>query len=440
MKGMRVPAIERDMPDTGFSSWLRGLACAMAITIALPGCINAEFLTRRTIIDERDYTAIYPYYAEFCAVSEFGKKKGFGVDLDSGGPGGHAVFYLNGACRVQAAGYPELTLCSDPPDRMDGRGVGISVNAHFKNANWVATEGRDFFYDGDIAPGEAVTRASYARTQAKAQAMGILDGIIFHQKTLADKPAGMSERDYMYEVSIATDYGIDLARDRYCARVPVDRDRMNTMIHYLNALNERYRAGREEFNWNVLRDNCAYLAHNALASVGFWPVWSTERPLLVAAFSFPVPKNEFVNLMRRTNDMNIANPDTLYDDDRTRMTLLNQGRFLTQPGALAEATPVMQLNEVYNTNLRLIFYDDPTFGPYQHWFEQIFREQRYTDLGSNLMYFSTLYATILAKPREPGTSPARAAFGRLYYDAIGREKATVDATLARIRGAAGRGS
>jgi hypothetical protein len=428
------------MPDTGLFSRLRGLGSVVAIAMAVTGCISTDFLASRTMIDERAYTAIYPYFAEFCAVSEFSKKKGSGVDLDSGGPGGHAVFYLNGACRVQEARYPELALCGDPPDRMAGRGVGISVNEHYRNANWVATEGRDFFYDGDIAPGEGVSRIGYARTQEKAKAMGILDGVVFHRKALADKPAGMSERDFMYEVSIATDYGIDLARDRYCARVPLDRGRMSTIVHYLNALNEPYRSGREEFHWNVLRDNCAYLAHNALASVGFWPAWSTERSLFVAAFNFPVPKNEFVNLMRLTNDMDIADPEALYADDRARATLHEQGRLLTKPGALAEARPAMKPNDVYNTNLRLIFYDDPTFGHYQSRFERIFHEPRYTDLGSNLMYFSTLYATILARHREPDASPARAAFGLLYDDVITREKFTVDATIAHMHGATGQGS
>ena len=428
------------MPHTGLLSRLRGLACAVAIVIALPGCISTEFLAPRTMIDEREYTAIYPYFAEFCAVSEFNKKKGSGVDIEGGGPGGHAVFYLNGACRVRDAGYPELTLCGDPPDRMAGQGVGISVNDHFMNANWIATEGRDFFYDGAIAPGEGVTHASYARTQQTAKKMDILDGVAYHPAALANKPAGMSERDFMYEVSIGTDYAVDLARDRYCARVPLDRGRMSTIVRYLNALNEPYRTGKKEFHWNVLRDNCAYLAHNALASVGFWPMWPIDRSMLIAAFSFPVPKNEFVNLMRRTNDMEIADPDALYDDQEARTTLLVQGRMLTQPGALAEARPAMRPNEVYNTNLRLIFYDDPTFGHYEPRFERIFHEPRYTDLGSNLMHFSTLYANILDRPREQDADPARAAFDRRFYDAIGREKATVDATLARLRDASGQGS
>ena len=260
------------------------------------------------------------------------------MDLDSGGPGGHSVFYLNGVCRVRDAGYPVLALCDDPPDRLAGRGVGISVNAHYKNANWVATEGRDFFYHGALAPGEGLDRASYDRTQAMAKDKGILDGIVFNQETLQAKPAGMSERDFMYEVSVATDYAIDLARDRYCARVPLGQKKMATIVQWLNALNAPYRAGQRDFHWQVLTNNCAYLAHNALARVGVWADWPTDRPLLIAAFSFPVPKNEFVNLMRRTNDMPIADPDQLYDDDVAHATLVREGWIATGPGALAEAT------------------------------------------------------------------------------------------------------
>jgi hypothetical protein len=107
------------------------------------GCINAYY-RRRTDVDERVYASFYPYFAEYCAVSEFNKKKGLGVELEGGGPGGHSVFYLNGACRVRDAGYPVLALCSDSPDAMAGRGVGLSVNDHYENANWTATEGRTF--------------------------------------------------------------------------------------------------------------------------------------------------------------------------------------------------------------------------------------------------------------------------------------------------------
>ena len=97
--------------------------------------------------------------------------------------------------------------------------------------------------------------------------------------------------------------------------------------------------------------------------------------------------------MRRTNDMPIADPDALYDDEINRVTLLQQGWIATEPGALAEATPAVQPNELYNTHLRLIFYDEPIFGHYQERFDRIFAEPRYTDLAANLTYFSQLYTS-----------------------------------------------
>ena len=400
----------------------------------LMGCVRPYFETSEILLDEQMYTAVYPYFAEYCAASEFNKKPGFGVDLEGGGPGGHSVFYLNGACRVPDAGYPELTLCEELPEGMTGRGVGLSVNDHYANANWTATQGRDFFYNGALAPGEAVTRASYARTQAQAKAQGILDGVVFRRAAMDQKPADMSKRDYMYELSIATDYAIDLARDRYCARVPLDRGKMAIIVQYLNALNEPYRTGRKKFEWNVLRNNCAYLAHNALAVVGLWPIWRTDRPLLVAAFDFPVPKNEFVNLMRRTNDMPIADPDALYDDDSARASLLRQEWIPTQPGALAEASRVVQPNEIYNTHLRLIFYDEAIFGHYQQRFDRIFKEPRYTQLRANLRYFSALYAKILAAPSASGADSGRAGFYRRYNAAVVAAKVKVDAALKRLSG------
>jgi hypothetical protein len=415
--------------------WQTGFAAAAVI--GLPGCINAYYQAPRTTVDERVYASFYPYFAEYCAVSEFNKRKGLGVELEGGGPGGHSVFYLNGACRVRDAGYPVLGLCSDPPEAMEGRGVGLSVNDHYVNANWTATEGRTFFYHGALAPGEGVTRASYARTQEEAKAMGILDGVVFRAEALEPKPADMAERDYMYEISIITDYAIDLARDRFCARVPLTRGKMEAMVHYLNALNEPYRTGQKEFHWNVLRDNCAYLAHNALAVAGVWPELPTDRPLLIAAFHFPVPKNQFVNLMRRTNDVPIADPDALYDDETARATLLERGWITTAPGALAEARSAVQPNDLYNTHLRLIFYDEPVFGRYQERFDRIFAEPRYTDLTANLAYFSQLYTEILAKRQMSKSSTERAAFDQRYYDTIAGEKANVDTRLARLAGGAG---
>lgn len=426
--------------------WLRALVPVLCASIGLAACTDPYFTVAESPPNERLYTALFPYYAEFCALSEMSKKPGHGIAMPSGGPGGHSVLYLNGVCRVAEAGYPTIALCP-AGGSMVGRGVGLSVNAHYRNANWIAVEGRDFFFDGAIAPGRALTEAGYERTQAMAKRRRIFDGVVFHPSVFADKPAGMSDRDYMYEISVATDYAVAFGRDRYCARVPLERAEMATIVDYLNGLNEPYRTGSKIFEWDVLRNNCAHVAHNALAAAGLWGEWETDRFILIAALDFPVPKNEFVNVVRRTNDMPLADPAALYDDPTTRAALLRGGRVATAPGALAQAERAMHPNPLYDTDLRLMFYDEPIlFGHYQEWFDHIFAERRYTDLRANLVHFSALYAAIIAAPTAwatPSTGSGggeRAAFAKAYRRYIERQKEAVDRRLAALlRGGDDRG-
>lgn len=232
----------------------------------------------------------------------------------------------------------------------------------------------------------------------------------------------------MYDMSVATDYAVGFARDRYCARVPLDRAKMAAIVGYLNHVNAPYRSGQQVFQWNVLENNCTHLAHNVLAVAGVWPEWPTGRPLLISAFDFPVPKNEFVNLMRRTNDMPIADPGALYGDTAARAAIQDWHSIPTRPGALAEAVRVVQPNEVYNTRLRLIFYDEPTFGHYQQRFDAIFREPRYSSLTANLQHFAGLYSTILAN-RPVQTAADRAAFDATYYSIVAHSKTKLDEAL-----------
>ncbi len=356
----------------------------------LAACATARF--DQAGADEADYAAQHPFYAEFCALSQIKKKPGFGADI-RGEIGGHAVFYLNGACLAPAARYPLLEVCEG------GDGVGLSMNAHFRNAKWVATPGRDFFFHGNLPAAAPVTRETYRAVQREAQRLGIYDGVEFHDGVFDAMPAGWSRADWKYEVSVATDYAISLGRGRYCARVPVDRAGMGRMVAFLNGQNAPYRAGAP-FYWSVFRDNCIHLAHNALAAAGLWDELPINRFILFAVFDFPVPKNEFVNLMRRTNDALPADPGALYRDLAARRSLLEHGALPTRPGALAEARPPQQPNAVYETELKLIFYDEPLLGPYQGWFDQVFSQPRYTDATANQDDFAAR-ARRIAAARKP---------------------------------------
>lgn len=369
----------------------RLLSCLLA-ALWLGGCAFVRFDVPGAA-DEAAYVAKQPYYAEFCALSQIKKISGFGAEI-RGEIGGHSVFYLNGVCRVEGAGYPVLQVCA-PTD-----GVGLSENEHFRNAKWVATPGRDFFFNGGLAPGQAVTRATYASVQREAKRLGIYDGVVFNPFVFEAKPASWTVEDWRYEMSVATDYAIALGRGRYCARVPVTRLQMGRMVDFLNRENAPYREGRRVFKWSVFNDNCIHLAHNALAAAGIGEVWPIERFLPVAIFDFPVPRNEFVNVMRRSNDGWLGDPGAVYRDVGARGELLRDGRVPTFPGGLAEARGPQEPNEVYETSLKMIFYDEPMFGVYQPRFDRIFSEPRYLDAGANRAYFAGLARTSEAA-RQP---------------------------------------
>lgn len=398
----------------------------------LAGCSVANFDLPGAAGDEAAYTAQHPYYAEFCALSQIKKKRGYGADI-RGEIGGHAVFYLNGACRVAGSGYPVLEVCDgvdgQPPD-----GVGLSMNAHFLNAKWVATPGREFFFHGGLAPDTPLTRDLYVRVQQQAKRLRIYEGVVFRPESFAVMPAdwaGRSEEDAKYEVSVATDYAISLGRGRYCARVPVTRAQMAAMVAFLNGQNAPYRNGARRFEWSVFTDNCIHLAHNALAVAGLWRPWPINRPLLVSMFDFPVPKNEFVNLMRRANDLHLLDLETAYRDPDARRSLMTYGRLPAQPGALAEARGPQRPNEVYETELKLIFYDDPLLGPYQGRFDAIFADPRQLDLRRNSSKFAAAYRRTEAarqpitwwQARSPYTEdPAFPAFYDTFYQVVAQER------------------
>jgi len=407
----------------------------LSAALWLAACSVARFDLPGAGGDEAAYAMQHPYYAEFCALSQIKKKRGYGADI-RGEIGGHAVFYLNGACRIAGLGYPVLDVCDgvggQPPD-----GVGISMNAHFLNAKWVATPGREFFFHGGLAPDTPLTRDRYVRVQQQAKRLGIYDGVAFRPESFAVMPpswsssVGWTDEDARYEVSVATDYAISLGRGRYCARVPATRAQVAAMVAFLNEQNAPYRSGARQFEWSVFTDNCIHLAHNALAVAGLWKPWPINRPLLVSVFDFPVPRNEFVNLMRRTNDLRLLDLETAYRDLDARNGLLTYGRLPAQPASLAEARGPQRPNEVYETDLKLIFYDDPLFGPYRRRFDAIFADPRRLDLRRNAAEFDAAYRQAEAERRPLAWWQARPpysgdeAFPSFYdkfYQMIARER------------------
>lgn len=417
----------------------------LMLAALLAGCSTEHFDRPGAGTDDALYASLYPYYAEFCALSQIKKKVGYGADI-RGEIGGHSVFYLNGACRDPKTDYPTLLLCDQVPDTTAHAatadddphdGVGISMNSHFSNAKWAAIPGRAFFYDGGLPRDHGLTREDYVRGKARAKQMGIYRAVTFQDWVFDDKPPDVSREDWKYEVSIATDYAISFGRGRYCARVPVNRAQMIRMIAFLNAQNEPYREGREIFKWSVFEDNCIHLAHNALTQAGIWPEWPINRPLLISIFDFPVPKNEFVNLMRRIDDPPDPDLIEIYHDQSAARSLAQFDRLPWIPGVVASSRGPQEPNEVYDTDVKQVFYDDPVTGRYRRRFNAILDDPRYTDLEQNMDYFAALYRQYATQRKPLATWLARDEFDapvarQSFIDFYHRFYAFVDSERADI--------
>ena len=88
----------------------------IGLTGLLGGCDRSEGIFDRfklkqdAIIVERSpdraYEHLFPYYVELCALSQWETKDG-----RRGNPFGHAVMYIKGACKDEAAPFPLLRRC-----------------------------------------------------------------------------------------------------------------------------------------------------------------------------------------------------------------------------------------------------------------------------------------------------------------------------------------
>src|SRR5215469_11814465 len=121
---------------------------AIGLAALLGGCVQdglmniARFQLKpdEIIIERRpdaEYEKLFPYYVELCAASQFHSK----LTGEGGGPPGHAIIYIKGACKDEDAAFAQLRRCHAVATSLKDpeHGAGVSVNQMFKNINWVAT-------------------------------------------------------------------------------------------------------------------------------------------------------------------------------------------------------------------------------------------------------------------------------------------------------------
>ena len=419
---------------------LRGLATLAIAVLTLVGCERASgrfVVGQDDIIVERRpgvvYDQLYPYYVELCAVSQFrSKTKG------TGGVPGHAVMYLKGACKDEAAAYPQLRRCrrvaTDPYDTEHG--AGVSVNRWFRNVNWIATPGRALFYEGDLSPGSRLTQA-----HVDATVLRIIDEGIFRGVELHDFPTTAAERtlpDFITRQSLATDNALRFARTVFCARMPVTEDMLVEVMDFLNELNHEFATGEADYEWSGFADNCVHTLRNALAAASIWKRTSVRVIKLRQIFNLAIPANEFVNLARLGAEGPLDDYGQVYGDSVHRDSLIEFDWLPTRHGALVKTLPVHADNDLYDTAFRMFVLQSPFHQGQVRDSVRLLSDERFVDVGANLRHFAKVYAGILENREEEGfgleslRGDRYRRVRRRYYSYIEKQQAEVEEMLARL--------
>ena len=433
------------MTSTGGTAVRRVGFAVVGVAILLGGCVEdglmdmARFQLKpdEIIIDRRpdtDYEKLFPYYVELCAASQFRSK----LTGEGGGPAGHAILYIKGACKDEDAPLPRLRRCrriatslKDPE-----HGAGVSVNQLFKNINWVATPGFELVFSGALAPGERLTLARFRAVEQQAIAKGIYKGVTFHRFAGATSDTELG--DFLERAGIGTDLALQFARSVFCARLPVTAATLDPIIAFLNDKNREYAEGEADYNWSAWADNCSHTMRNALAAANIWSPLSVRTTKIRQIFNLAVPANEFVNLAELMTQGDIEDYRDILRDGPRRDAFHEFHWLPTRQGALLKTLPVHDPNDLYDTTFRLFTLQSPFLRGKTQRAIDLLSDKRFVDLDANLHYFDRRYDTILAQHderRDTKASVRGTRFRRvegLYYGYIRSQRTEVQLMLDRI--------
>jgi hypothetical protein len=430
-------------PPIGWATIRRVLAfTVVGLAALLGGCVQgglmdmARFqLKPDDIIIERrpdvEYEKLFPYYVELCAASQFRSK----LTGEGGGPAGHAVLYIKGACKDDDAPFPQLRRCRGIATRLSDpeHGAGVSVNQLFRNVNWVATPGYELVFAGGLAPGERLTLARFQAVEQQAITKGIYKGIIFQPFPGATSDTDL--RAFLERAGIGTDLALQFARSVFCARLPVTEAMLDPIIKFLNDKNREYVEGEADYNWSAWADNCSHTMRNALAAANIWSPLSVRTTKIRQIFNLAIPANEFVNLAELMTEGNIEDYRDILRDGPRRDALHEFHWLPTRQGALLKTLPVHDPNDLYDTTFRLFTLQSPFLMGKTQRAIALLSDQRFVDLVTNLYYFEKRYDAILAQHNEQRDSIASVRGTRfrrvesLYYDYIHDQSAEVRSML-----------
>jgi hypothetical protein len=279
-------------------------------------------------------------------------------------------------------------------------GVGVSVQAAFRNVNWVAYPGRDLFFNGNLRRGQPLTQAHLEATRDAIVAQGLLRGVKVRDEKLTGVLPGTLEQR-IAESLLGTDVAIRFARSVWCTAVPLEREQMERVVEHLNGLNRRAGSTDQGFEYSLYYDNCLRALHDSLAAAGVWAPRKERSRFLGQVGQMGVPANEVGKLAVRTNLFDLESFDAVRRDPAMRESLERFDWLPTRPGALLQSAPVHRPNELYDTSLQMFVVEGPRQAASRD-VGELLTDARFTQLEPNLLYWEERYQRILADRSDGG--------------------------------------
>ena len=392
----------------------------LLLTALLTSVSGAAEIASNSILSDHDaYAKLFPVHAEYCAGTELTFIGGV-----QGGLGGHGFTYVEGLCKDMSKAYPQVKVC-DEGDAYTG--VGVSVNSDFDNVNWVAIPGYNFFLNGTVGEGQAVSKAVMDATADRANALHIFDNIFLNKPELT-RVNGVQTKpgtpEYLHAAainSIGTDYATRFGRNLECVRVPFPRENLVRIAKVLNDLNNSYyptsRTGKH-YKWDGVFNNCAHVASEILAAAGVRKAIPKEQSYLKQARNMAIPKNGVYTLIDN-GIRNDESPWRVFQHKAERVSILSSSPFLVhQPGVLALRYAAHSDNSVFKLDSKALWILQSRGNVYAD--RLIFGDVRYSNLRENLRMWSEILAQKEAELAEPSfLESARAAMNAGSGDAYG---------------------
>jgi hypothetical protein len=301
------------------------------------------------------YTKLFPFHVEYCSLSQMKPLVGA-----SGGPGGHAIVFVQGLCKDPSVAYPKVKPCSeiDASARGDG-GVGISVDSEYRNINWNAYPGYDLFSNGyGYSDDKVVNQAAIDKMVDEVVAKKVFQGVKFNPDVLNSHAAFSDSVDYQKEVALSTlgtDYAIQYARDMKCIRFPVAEAKLEDAATFLNNTNApylgieaQYKANPETYAWSGIENNCAHLSANLLENMGVRKGIPISRPLVDQVFHLAIPRNGLATLQEQMHYGSVSF-DALFKNEMHWGDIHDHQWAPIGYGAITKVFPIFKSNQFFQT-------------------------------------------------------------------------------------------